>query len=54
MAAGYEFDRAAEPHLRPVDFRAPPFSFPEPLAVIHEDAAVGRELCLWDLTTLPV
>jgi len=40
--------------FRSINFRRPPFSFPEPLYVIQEFNGAGRQLCLWDLTTLPV
>jgi hypothetical protein len=53
-------DRGAEPYndipvgsFRRIDFIRPPFSFPEPLSVLSENAS-GRELCLWELSTLPI
>jgi hypothetical protein len=39
--------------FRPIDFRAPPFLFPAPSHVIRE-ATAGRELCLWEMTSLPL
>lgn len=40
--------------FRRINFRNPPFSFPEPLWILPEDAASGRQLCLWELQSLPV
>jgi hypothetical protein len=42
---------------RPINFTLPPFSFPEPLRVIHEEAGVDREdksMALWRCSDLPV
>jgi hypothetical protein len=38
--------------FRPVNFLRPPFSFPEPLHVVHENAGGNRQLCMWGLRTL--
>ena len=38
--------------FRRLNFRAPPFSFPEPLVVLRETAVGRRQLCLWDLDSL--
>lgn len=35
--------------LRPINFRRPPFSFPEPLETIIEDGYENRHICLWRL-----
>jgi SAM-dependent methyltransferase len=40
--------------FRPIDFRRSPFSFPEPLFVIREIEGTARQLCLWDLSALPI
>jgi hypothetical protein len=38
--------------FRPINFRRPPFSFPEPLDVVRESGSGSRQLCLWDLQSL--
>jgi hypothetical protein len=38
--------------FRPVNFMRPPFSFPEPLAVLNESPSGDRQLCLWELERL--
>jgi hypothetical protein len=40
--------------FRPVNFRRPPFSFPEPEWTIREGAQVDVELCLWRLPNLEI
>ena len=40
--------------FRSIDFMRAPFSFPEPLERIREDGSESRQLCLWDLRTLPL
>ena len=40
--------------FREIDFRRPPFSFPDPVRVIDEDASGERQLCLWELASVPL
>ena len=40
--------------FRPVDFTRPPFSFPEPVRVINESASGDRQMCLWEIASLPI
>jgi hypothetical protein len=40
--------------FRPINFTRPPFSFPQPLATLSEDATGSRQLCLWELASLSV
>jgi hypothetical protein len=54
-------DRQAESYrdipigsFRPVDFTRPPFSFPTPIDALSEDETGNRQLCLWELQSLPV
>jgi hypothetical protein len=54
-------ERRAEPYhdipigsFRPVDFTRPPFSFPTPICTLSEEETGNRQLCLWELHSLPV
>lgn len=38
--------------FREIDFRQPPFNFPEPLSTITEDGSATRELSLWAIADL--
>jgi hypothetical protein len=40
--------------FRRVDFSRPPFSFPIPVCALAEDETGSRQLCLWELHSLPV
>ena len=40
--------------FRPVDLTRPPFSFPRPLRVIDESASGDRQMCLWEIGSLPI
>jgi hypothetical protein len=40
--------------FRTVNFTRPPFSFPPPLVVLNETDSGDRQLCLWELASLPV
>ena len=40
--------------FRPIDFRRPPFMFPEPLLTLSENSDGSRALCLWNLQELPI
>ncbi len=40
--------------FRSIDFSQPPFSFPTPLCTIDEEESGRRQLCLWDLRSLPL
>ncbi len=39
--------------VRRINLRRPPFAFPQPLDTIDENPRTGRQLCLWNLHTLP-
>jgi Methyltransferase domain len=54
-------DRDAEPYhdipvgsFRRVNFTRPPFSFPAPICILSEEENGSRQLCLWELHSLPV
>ena len=54
-------DRDAEPYhdiplgsFRRINFTRPPFSFPNPICSLTEEETGGRQLCLWDLQSLPI
>lgn len=54
-------DRTVEPYrdipigsFRPVDFTRPPFSFTAPIRALGEDDSDNRQLCLWNLSSLPI
>lgn len=40
--------------FRPIDVRRPPFSFPPPLRILDESRSGDRQLCLWELASLPI
>jgi hypothetical protein len=40
--------------VRRINLRESPFFFPDPIEVIEENPTVGRQLCLWDLQSLPI
>ncbi len=40
--------------FRPVDFTRPPFSFPKPIRVINETVSGDRQMCLWEIASLPI
>lgn len=45
----FEYQEIPTGGLRPINFRKPPFNFPEPLETILEDNYEGRQICLWRL-----
>ncbi|MGE0450563.1 MAG: class I SAM-dependent methyltransferase [Vicinamibacterales bacterium] len=54
-------DRDAGPYhdipigsFRPIDFTRAPFHFPAPVAALSEEPEGSRQLCLWELRSLPV
>jgi hypothetical protein len=54
-------DRDAEPYydipvgsFRRINFTRPPFMFPDPIWALSEEESGSRQLCLWELPSLPV
>jgi len=39
--------------VRRINLRIQPFSFPEPIDIIEENPKTGRQLCMWEINTLP-
>ena len=38
--------------VRPIDFMAPPFLFPQPHRMVDDGGSAGRKLCVWELAAL--
>ena len=38
--------------VRPIDFMAPPFLFPQPHRMLSDGGSAERKLCVWELATL--